>query len=419
MHCFRRPTGLLLCAAAASLTLAASAHAVTFSNATPITINDATTQAPSASTPYPSPIALSGVIGTVTDVTATLHGFAHTCPTDVDMLLVGPHGQESILMSDAGDCTGNTRPAVDIVFSTSGQPIPCIQAPGSTLPGGTYAPTDRTPADQTTCHDIGPDPDVFNAPAPPGPWPTGLGVFNGVDPNGTWSLYTMDQYNEDSGSIDGGWSLDLAIPPGTLGTAPAITGSPEVGKTLRAVSGTLGNGAVASYQWSRCTATGTGCAAIAGATQGTYKPVSADKGHVLFVTETAVTSGGNSTPLASTATKPVGPALLSSSGTKKSQNVVKQKGLIASLKSNIGGTLSATATVGIPSGSKVVRFKSAKKTLRAGRKTTVRLKLSKSGLRSITGALAHGRKLKAKLTLVVKDAGGGRATKRLTVRLKG
>src|SRR6185312_2403085 len=202
---------------------------------------------------------------------------------------------------------------------------------------------------------------------------------------GTWSLYTMDQYNEDSGSIDGGWSLDLAIPPGTLGTAPAITGSPEVGKTLRAVSGTLGNGAVASYQWSRCTATGTGCAAIAGATQGTYKPVSADKGHVLFVTETAVTSGGNSTPLASTATKPVGPALLSSSGTKSSQKVVKQKGLVASLKSNIGGTLSATATVGIPSGSKVVGFKSAKKTLRAGRKTTVKLKLSKSGLRSITG----------------------------------
>jgi hypothetical protein len=419
MHGFRRPTGLLLCAAAASLTLATSAHAVTFSNATPIAINDATTQAASQSTPYPSAITLSGVTGTVTDVTATLHGFAHTCPTDVDMLLVGPHGQESILMSDAGDCTGTARPAIDIAFNASAQPIPCIQAPGSMLTAGTYAPTDQSPADQTNCHNIGPDPDVFDAPAPPGPWPTGLGVFNGVDPNGTWSLYTMDQYHADSGSISGGWSLDLAIPPGTLSTPPTITGSADVGKTLTAVSGTLGNGAVASYQWSRCSAAGSGCAAIAGATLGTYKPVNADKGHALFVTETAVTSGGGSTPLASTATKPVGPAVVSSSGTKSSQNVVKQKGLVASLKSNIGGTLSASATVSVPNGAKVVRFKTAKKTLRAGKKTTVKLKLSKSGLSSISGALARGKKLKAKLTLVVKDAGGGKATKHLTVRLKG
>src|SRR5437763_6917751 len=139
MHRFRRPTGLLLCAAAASLTLAASAHAVTFSNATPITINDATTQAPSASTPYPSAISVAGVTGTVTGLTATLHGFTHTCPTDVDMLLVGPHGQESILMSDAGDCSGDARPAVDIVFSASGQQMPCLET--GTLAAGTYAPT--------------------------------------------------------------------------------------------------------------------------------------------------------------------------------------------------------------------------------------------------------------------------------------
>ena len=339
MHRFRRPTGLLLCAAAASLTLAASAHAVTFSNATPITINDATTQAPSASTPYPSAISVAGVTGTVTGLTATLHGFTHTCPTDVDMLLVGPHGQESILMSDAGDCTGNPRPAIDIAFNASGQPIPCIEAPGSTLAAGTYAPTDRSPADTANCTVIGPDDDVFNPPAPPGPWPTGLGVFNGVDPNGTWNLYTMDQYNNDTGSIAGGWSIDLTIPAGTLASAPTITGKADVGKTLTAVSGTLGNAAAASYQWSRCNKSGTGCAPIAGAIQGTYKPVGADKGHTLIVTETGVTSGGNSAPLASKPTAGVGPAVVSSSGTKKSQNVLTQKGLVAAIKSNIGGSL--------------------------------------------------------------------------------
>jgi hypothetical protein len=97
---------------------------------------------------------------------------------------------------------------------------------------------------------------------------------------------------------------------------------------------------------------------------------------------------------------------------------VKQKGLLASIKSNIGGTLSASATVSVPNGAKTVRFKTARKNLKAGKKTTVKLKLSKSGLNAITGALARGKKLKAKLTLVVKDAGGAKSTKKLSVRLK-
>jgi hypothetical protein len=418
MHRFRRPTVLLLCAAAASLTLAASAHAVTFSNATPITINDATPQGASSSTPYPSGITVSGVIGTVTKVTAALHGFHHQCPTDVDMLLVGPVGQKSILMSDAGDCQEPaTQPSpIELTFDDAAAHIPCLES--ATLAAGTYAPTDRSPADTSNCSVIGPDDDVFNAPAPAGPWSTGLGVFNGVDPNGTWNLYTVDQYLNDAGAIGGGWSLDFTIPPGTLASAPSVTGKADVGQTLTAVSGALGNGAAAAYQWSRCNVTGTGCAAIAGATQGTYKPAGPDKGHALIVTETGVTSGGNSTPLASKATKPVGPAVVSSSGTKKSQNVVKQKGLIASIKSNIGGTLSASATVSVPNGAKTVRFKTVKQSLRAGKKTTVKLKLSKSGLNAISAALGRGKKLKAKLTLVVKDAGGVKSTKKLTVKLK-
>jgi hypothetical protein len=420
----RHGLGLLLSAAAASLALAASAHAVTFSNSAPITINDAidngpgVNDTPTDATPYPSAIGVAGLVGTVTNVTATFHGFHHTCSDDVDTLLVGPLGQKSILMSDAGDCgLGPNQPTpIDLTFADGAPTVPCF-ANGTPLLGGTYAPT-NDPTSPTSCTEDSTTPDVFASPAPAGPYVPGLAVFNGVNPNGTWNLYTVDQFSQDSGAIDGGWSLDLTIPAGTLTGAPSITGKADVGKTLTAVSGTLGNAAAASYQWSRCNKSGTGCAPIAGAIHGTYKPVGADRAHTLIVTETGVTSGGNSAPLASRPTAAVGPAVLSSSGTKKSQDVLKQKGLVASIKSNIGGSLTATATVSVPNGAKVVRFKTAKKTLRAGKKTKVKLKLSKSGLSAISRGLASGKKLKAKVTLVVKDAGGGKSTKRVTVRLK-
>jgi hypothetical protein len=411
----RRGIGLLLAAAGSSLTLAASAHAVTFSNAGNITINDASpTEVPGHSTPYPADIAVAGVTGTVTKVTATLHSFSHECPSDVDMALQGPGGQITYLMSDTGDCSEITRPPIDVTFDDAAPPVPCLTT--GNMAAGTYAPT-KSPG-LNGCNNPSPQPDVFDPPAPAGPYPLSLAVFKGVNPNGTWHLYTMDQYNGDVGTIAGGYSIDLTIPAATLSAAPTVTGKADVGKTLTAVSGPVGNGGVASYQWSRCNKSGTGCAPIAGAIQGTYQPVGADKGHTLVVTETGVTSGGNSAPLASKPTAAVGPAVLSSSGTKKSQNVLTQKGLVASIKSNIGGSLTATGTVSVPSGAKVVRFKTAKKTLRAGKKTTVKLKLSKSGLTAISNALARGKKLKAKLTLVVKDAGGGKSTKKVTVRLK-
>jgi hypothetical protein len=330
----------------------------------------------------------------------------------VDTLLVGPGGQSSILMSDAGDCDlGTQQPApIDLTFDDSSSPVPCLPL-GTPLPGGTYSPT-NDPTSPRDCSTDASSPDVFAPPAPAGPYRPGLAVFNGVNANGTWNLFTMDQFSDDSGAIDGGWSLDLTIPAATLTGAPRVKGRAEVGKKLTAVSGTLGNGAAPSYQWSRCNASGKACAAISHATRGTYRPVRRDKGHTLIVTETGVTSGGNSAPVASKPTKPVGPALLSLGGTKGMQNVLAQKGLIARVKSNIAGTLTATATV-----KRTVRFKTVKKRLRAGKTVTVKLRLSSGGLGALRDVLASGTKVKAKLTLTVKDTGGGKATKKLTVRL--
>lgn len=412
-----------LSACALWLGVASAAHAVSYSNPGAITINDAKAGSPGVpaqATPYPSGISVSGLTGPVTKVTATLHGFHHSCPTDVDVLLAGPQGQKTFLMSDAGDCGGVNLPRdpIDLTFDDGGPPLPCLAVfpPPRPLAGGTYAPTD-SPTSPYDCSPSNPtETDIFDAPAPAGPYPVSMAVFNGVDPNGPWQLYVMDQFNDDQGAIDGGWSLELTVPPPTVG-APTISGVAELGRTLTANSGAIANGGVASYQWSRCNLAGAACAAIAGADKDAYVPITADVGHTLVVTETAANSGGSASA-SSAPTGGVGPPLVSTAGTKKTQRVLKRRGLAVLATSNIAGGLVAGATVSVPSASKLYRFKSVRKTLAAGVKTSVQLKLPKRGLRAVRNALNRGRKLKAELRLTVTDSNGGTTAEKLSIRLR-
>jgi hypothetical protein len=88
----------IILGAAILLATATVALAATFSNPAPITIPP---QGGTA-TPYPSDITVSGLKGTVTDVNVTLSSLSHTFPDDVAVLLVGPGGQNVVLMSDSG-----------------------------------------------------------------------------------------------------------------------------------------------------------------------------------------------------------------------------------------------------------------------------------------------------------------------------
>jgi hypothetical protein len=389
---------------------ASSARAATFANPSPIAINDATVGppgTPAAATPYPSPIAVSGVVGQVGKVTVTLHGFHHTCAHDVDLLLVAPRGQQSILMSDAGDCNvGSSQPPpIELAFDdSSSMPVPCLDGPSELLASGVYATT-NDPTSPNDCTRDGTSPDVFAAPAPAGPYSLGLAGFTGADPNGAWNLYAMDQFADDSGAIDAGWSLDLTIPAGTLGSAPAVAGSPESGRTLTARSGALGNAAAPAYQWNRCAADGSSCRPIVSATRATYRANSADRGHTLTVTETAVTSGGASGPRDSAHTSIVGPALLSVAGTRLTQS--GRGGVRISLHTNLSGKLTAGATVGR------AKLRGARRTLRAGRHATLRLALTPAARK----AIARAKRPRARVKLVVTDANGVKSTKRMTVRL--
>ena len=75
---------------------------------------------------YPSDIAVAGLTGVVLDVDVQINGLNHTWPDDIDMLLVGPGGQNLILMSDVGSSFDLVN--VNLVFDDSA----AISLPDST-----------------------------------------------------------------------------------------------------------------------------------------------------------------------------------------------------------------------------------------------------------------------------------------------
>ncbi|MBE9112179.1 M10 family metallopeptidase C-terminal domain-containing protein, partial [Nodosilinea sp. LEGE 07298] len=69
----------------------------TFANSQAIAIRDR-----GGSHPYPSAIEVSALQGHLSDVQVTLKAIDHTWPDDIDILLVGPTGAKTLLMSDVG-----------------------------------------------------------------------------------------------------------------------------------------------------------------------------------------------------------------------------------------------------------------------------------------------------------------------------
>src|SRR5262245_28818046 len=157
----------------------AGADTATFSNTTAITIPASAPANPGAASPYPSGIAVSGMTGNVIDVNITLTNLVHAITSDVDILLVGPAGQNLVVMSDAkGDTGFSINGTITYDDAAAGQ-MPATGVQGS----GTFQPTNRTDSN---------GPDTFPAPAPAPSSAAALNVFNGTNPNGQWQLFVFD-----------------------------------------------------------------------------------------------------------------------------------------------------------------------------------------------------------------------------------
>lgn len=189
---------------------------------------------------YPSPINVAGLAGIVTKVTVSFQATS-TFPDDLDILLVGPTGARSLVLSDGGgggDITG--------VGYTFDQTSATVFPDAATAATGIYRPSNY--AGLVTPEPGGAD----NFPAP-GPgllnYTTDFAVFNGTNPNGVWSLYVVDDQNLDTNnSLVNGWSIDITV-VGACSTSKRPADFNGDGKTDFVVNRNTGGGPSGQETW--------------------------------------------------------------------------------------------------------------------------------------------------------------------------
>ncbi|MDQ1416677.1 MAG: large repetitive protein [Acidimicrobiaceae bacterium] len=216
-----------------------------FCNTGSIALNDPNSQSTgnnnALATPYPSNVFVSGLSGTVDHVAVTLSNVTYSHSQDIDVLLVGPGGQNLILVANLGPNSGSGAPATNatVTFSDAGVLPPSGQGtPWSAL--STVKPVN-----------YGGFNEVWGPPAPAAPHgdpgTTGTAAtlasqFNGINGNGTWSLYVITTAGGDgTGAIAGGWCANITAVAAAGSTTtvvsnnnPSFTTAPGNGVTFTA-----------------------------------------------------------------------------------------------------------------------------------------------------------------------------------------
>jgi hypothetical protein len=169
---------------------------------------------------YPSTISVDGLDGTVTKVRVTVFLSSSANADDIDMAIVGPNGQQVMLMSDS--CGAAPLNDVTLIFDDAAQTF---------VPDGASCPDFQTSSYKPSNYEA-PTDDFSVYGGPPPPYLNALSFLAGGSPNGAWKLFVLD----DNGSAGAGfsiigWALALDIEPPAAGDATApdsqITAGPK------------------------------------------------------------------------------------------------------------------------------------------------------------------------------------------------
>ncbi len=220
----------MLAAPMAWLAMPASAQ-TTFSNAASIGLEDPAVSTPpvaAAATLYPSPITVSGLTGTISNITVTLSGLSYQYSEDVGALLVGPTGSALSLFTAVGsnDQTTATNNLI-VTLSDGGTALAYNDSSFPTSGSLTMQPADFS--DHFAGYSLdsypSPAPTAFSKAADAGSG-TLSSTFDGTAPNGTWDLYvTTNSAGDGTGSISGGWSINITTATVLSSTTTTLTSS--------------------------------------------------------------------------------------------------------------------------------------------------------------------------------------------------
>ncbi len=164
---------------------------------------------------YPSTLNVANAPTVIGSMRMTLYDLSYTVPDHIDALLVGPGGQEFIIMGDAGGAVSiPTDNTVTLSFTDAATAVLPNSGP---LMTGNFEPTSwESPVSN------------FPTPAPAGPYSepgstvggtgvqTFLGNFGLTNANGQWRLYLRDDAGNPvqtpesiSGCFGGGWGIEF------------------------------------------------------------------------------------------------------------------------------------------------------------------------------------------------------------------
>ena len=154
-----------------------------------------------AASPYPSTVNVTGLVGGVFSASVTLNALSATVPDDVSILLQSPNsGPSVLLLSDAGGASESDN--VTLTFTDTNGLAPANSPLAANGGSASYHPTSyngRTNA--------------LPGAAPAPPYSDRMAVFDGISPNGTWSLWVVDNTTGNTVSVANGWTLSISTAP--------------------------------------------------------------------------------------------------------------------------------------------------------------------------------------------------------------
>lgn len=162
-----------------------------------------------AFTPNPSNIFVSNLPGTVSNVTLSLNNFytASDSVDEMESLIEGPNGSALDFFSSTGSST-TVVSAGNYTFSDSGAVVP-----QANFSPGTYKPTSYNNVNNNADSFFSSSSGFYNAPSFTYAQPRGTAtfgsLFDGINGNGTWSLFFNQLNNSSAAGAQNGWCVSF------------------------------------------------------------------------------------------------------------------------------------------------------------------------------------------------------------------